>query len=42
MPTPKITPSISIITMLALPSAVIATSPSVWLTQIWLTVPFSD
>ena len=34
MPTPNIAPSISIMTMLALPSAVIAASPSVWLTQI--------
>ena len=34
MPTPKMMPSISIMTMLALPSAVIAASPSRWLTQI--------
>ena len=34
MPTPKIAPIINIITMLALPSAVIAASPRVWLTQI--------
>ena len=40
--TPNTTPSISIITMFALPSAVIAASPRRWLTQIWLTVPLSD
>ena len=34
MPTPNTTPSMSIMTILALPSAVIATSPRVWLTQI--------
>ena len=34
MPTPKMAPSISIMTMLALPSAVIAASPRMWLTQI--------
>ena len=34
MPTPKIAPSISIMTMLEFPSAVIAVSPRVWLTQI--------
>ncbi len=39
---PKIEPSIIIMTMLELPMAVMALTPRVWLTQNWLTLPFSD
>src|SRR5262245_38605717 len=40
MATPKIDPSSIIMMMLALPMAVIAVTPRVWLTQNWFTLPF--
>ena len=42
METPNTAPIISIMIRLALDRAAIADSPRVWLTQNWLTVPFSD
>ncbi len=39
---PKIEPSIIIMMMFELPMAVMALTPRVWLTQNWLTLPFSD
>ena len=42
MLTPKITPSSSIMIRLALPIAVIAVMPSMWLTKNWYTLAVSD